>query len=115
MKKKIIIINVLLSMAVLFSILFQSVHSYVHHSEQITVKISHQHHSKNKAEINNNHSVSEKCFTCDFSFSSFTTTDFYVLSFHKNNAVTTFYSFLSPKHSSFFIGSLFSLRGPPLV
>lgn len=115
MKKKFIIINVLLSMAVLFSILFQSVHAYGHHSEQITERLSHQHHSKNKAEISNNHSVHEKCFTCDFSFSLFTTTDFYVLSFHKNSAVTTIYSFLSHQHSSFFAGSLFSLRAPPLV
>jgi len=113
MKKKYIIINVFLSMAVLFSILFQSVHAYGHHSEQIAAKHSHQ-HSKNKTDINNDHSVSEKCFTCDFSFSSFTTTDFYVFPFYKNNVVKTSISFFTPQSSSFFKGSLFSLRGPPM-
>lgn len=115
MKKKFIIINVLLSMAVLFAILFQSVHSYAHHSEQLSAKVSHQQHSKNKAEISNNHSAHKKCFACDFSFSSFTTTDFFVFQFHKNNPVTTLYSFLSHQHSSFFAGSLFSHRGPPII
>lgn len=113
MKKKFIIINVLLSMAVLFSILLQSVHYYEHHSEQITTKHSHQ-HSKNKTEINNDHSISEKCFTCDFSFSSFTTADFYVFQFHKNIPVKTCISFFTPQSSSFFKGSFFSLRAPPL-
>ncbi|AOZ98961.1 hypothetical protein [Flavobacterium commune] len=113
MKKKFIIINVLLSMAVLFSILFQSVHAYGHHSEQIVAKYSHQ-HSKNKTDINNNHSVSEKCFSCDFSFSSFTTTDFYVFPFYKNNLVKASISLFHQQSPSFFKGSLFSLRGPPI-
>ncbi len=99
-------------MAVLFSILFQAVHAYEHHSE-LAEKDCH-HHTKNKTDISNDHSVSEKCFSCDFSFSSFTTTDFYVFQFHKNSAVTTFYSFLPHQHSSFFSGSLFSLRAPPI-
>jgi hypothetical protein len=102
-------------MAVLFTILFQSIHSYEHHSEQITAKLSHKHLSKNKAEISKNNSIPEKCATCDFNFSSFTTTDFFVFQIHKNGTVTTFYSFLYHQQSSFFAGSLFSLRGPPLV
>jgi hypothetical protein len=102
-------------MTVLFAILFQSIHSYEHHSEQITAKFSHQHLSKNKAEISKNHSISEKCATCDFHFSSFTTNDFYLFSFFKNNVVKALNSFFSIQHSSFFAGSLFSLRAPPLV
>ena len=114
MKKKIIIINVLLSMAVLFSILFQSVHSYEHHSEQLTEKHCHHDHSKNKTELTHGHSIAEKCFTCDFSFSSFTTSDFYVFQFHKNSIVKAFSCFFFQPHSSFFNGSLFSLRAPPI-
>lgn len=113
MKKKHIIINVFLSMAVLFSILFQSIHAYEHHSEQIAAKHS-QHHSKNKVETNNHHSVSEKCVTCDFNFYSFTTADFFVFEFHINKAVTTLSLFFCHQHSSFFAGSLFSLRAPPI-
>ena len=113
MKKKHIIINVLLSMAVLFSILFQAIHAYGHHSEAIAEKISH-HHSDNKAEINKNHSVFEKCSICDFSFSSFTTTDFKVFNFYKNTYVKAYTSFFSQKYLFFFTGSLFALRAPPL-
>jgi len=115
MKKKFIIINVLLSMAVLFAILFQSIHSYEHHSEQLTEKHCHHDHSKNKTELTHGHSIAEKCFTCDFNFSSFTTTEFFVFQIHKNSAVKTFTSFISQQSSSFFAGSLFSLRAPPLV
>lgn len=114
MKKKFVIINVLLSMAVLFSILFQSVHSYEHISEQIGTKHSVEPISKNKTEINRNHSINEKCETCDFHFSSFTTNDFYLFSFDKNNLVKAFTSFFSEQHSSFFKGCIFSLRAPPL-
>lgn len=113
MKKKYILISVFLSMAVLFSILFQAVHAYGHHSEEIAEKIAH-HHSDNKAEINQNHSIFEKCTTCDFSFSSFTTTDFYVFSFCKNSIVKAFTSLFTKQHLSFFTGSLFALRAPPL-
>ncbi|KDN56542.1 hypothetical protein [Flavobacterium seoulense] len=113
MKKKYTIINVFLALAVLFSILFQSIHAYEHHSEQIAAKYSQQ-HSKNKTDINNDHSVSEKCFSCDFSFSSFTTHDFYVFSFHKNNVVKTSVSLFFEKSTSFFTGSLFALRAPPI-
>ncbi|OOG64709.1 hypothetical protein [Flavobacterium sp. A45] len=114
MKKKFIIINVLLSLAVLFSILLQSVHAYGHHSEQFIDKHCSHDHSKNKTEVTHGHHISEKCFTCDFSFSSFTSTDFCVFQFHKNSTFTTFPSFFSHQHSSFFKGSLFSLRAPPL-
>ncbi|MDR7211447.1 hypothetical protein [Flavobacterium piscis] len=112
-KKKFIIINVLLSMSVLFSILFQFIHSYEHHSEQLAAKRYH-HYSKNKTEISNNHSISEECFTCDFSFSSFTTSDFDVFQFHKNNALIHFSLFHFQEYSSFFKGSHFLLRAPPL-
>ena len=115
MKKKIIILNVLLSMAVLFSTLFQSIHSYEHHSEKLLAKHCPHLSSKNKTEVTHSHSIIEKCFTCHFNFSSFTTPDFYVFSFHKNSSVAYFPSFYSFHHSSFFKGSFFSLRGPPTV
>lgn len=100
-------------MAVLFSILFQSIHSYEHYSEQIASKNSVEHFSKNKIELNN-HSISEKCAVCDFHFSSFTTNDFHLFSFFKNNVVKALTCFFSNQNPSFFKGCLFSLRAPPL-
>lgn len=115
MKKKIIIINVLLSLAVLFSILFHSIHSYEHHSEKLLEKHCLHLSSKNKTEVTHSHSVIEKCFSCDFSFSSFTTPDFYVFQFPKNSYVGYIPSYYSLQNSSFFKGSFFSLRAPPAV
>ncbi len=114
MKKKYIIINVLLSMTVLFSILFQAIHSYEHHSEALAEKHCEHHYSKNKTEVTHAHKVLENCEVCSFQFSSFTTTEFYEFQFHKNGVVKALSSFLSPQHSSFFKGSLFALRAPPI-
>jgi hypothetical protein len=100
-------------MAVLLTILFQSIHAYEHHSEQIEAKYS-QHHSKNKVKINNKHSISEKCFSCDFNFYQFTTANFFAFEFHIHKVVTTFFLFSSQQHPSFFAGSFFSLRAPPI-
>ena len=115
MKKKFIIINVLLSMAVLFSTLFQSIHSYEHHSEKLLAKQCQHQHSKNKTEVTHGHSVIEKCFICHFSFSSFTKSEFFAFQFHINSAVKAGVSFLSQQFSSYFKGSFFSLRAPPVV
>ena len=115
MKKKIIILNVLLSMAVLFSTLFQSIHSYEHHSEKLLAKHCLHLSSKNKTEVTHRHSVIEKCFTCHFSFSSFITPDFYAFPFYTNSSIAYFPSFYSFQDSSFFKGSFFSLRAPPIV
>ncbi len=102
-------------MAVLFSTLFQSIHSYEHHSEKLVAKQCLHQHSKNKTEVTHKHSVIEKCFTCHFSFSSFTTPEFYTFEFQKNRSIVYFSSIYSFEHSSFFKGSLFSLRAPPTV
>jgi len=114
MKKKVIIINVLLSMAVLFSILFQAIHSYEHHSEQLAAKHYSHPHSKNKTEISNLHKIQEKCVVCHFNFSSSTIPTFSVFRFYENKLVPHYPKFYFQKNYSFFKGSLFSLRAPPI-
>jgi hypothetical protein len=91
------------------------VHSYEHHSEQLAEKHCKHHYSKNKTEVTHGHHIAEKCFTCDFNFSSFTTTEFFVFELNKNSLVVYSPLFYFLKHSSFFAGSLFSLRAPPTV
>lgn len=114
MKKRYIIINVFLAFTVLFSILFQSVHSYEHHSEELSEKHCDHQYSKNKTEVSHAHKVVENCEVCHFHFSSFTTTKFYEFQFHKNKLVTNPPLFHFQKHSTFFKGSLFALRAPPI-
>ncbi|MCG9793384.1 hypothetical protein [Flavobacterium algicola] len=114
MKIKYIIINVLLSMAVLFPILFQAVHSYEHFSEHEVVTYIFENATKNKTDLNNQQSKYEKCATCDFHFSSFTADDFFAFSLNADKFVKTATPTLLYKYSSFFKGAIFSLRAPPL-
>lgn len=100
-------------MAVLFSILFQAIHSYEHHSEKLATKTCDHHYYKDKTEVNHSHSTFEKCFVCDFNLSSFTNADFQVFEFYANNLVAHYPKFFFQKKSSFFKGCIFSLRAPP--
>lgn len=114
MKQKIAIINFVLSLTVLFSILFQSVHSYVHQSEINTEQIAKQKFSKNKSEVTrNNHTINLKCAACDFQFSCFTASDFFLFQFVKTTIISTINAVVSTQKFSFFTGSFFSLRAPP--
>lgn len=100
-------------MTILFSILFQALHSYEHHSELAENHCDHI-YNKDKTEVSHSHHIAEHCVVCNFNFSSFTTTAFYVIQFHKNNLESHFSLFYLEKQFSFFKGSLFRLRAPPL-
>lgn len=113
MKQKIAIINFVLSLTVLFSVLFQSIHSYVHQSEINAEQIANQKVSKNKSELTHSHTIDLKCAVCDFQFSCFTTTDFFLFQFVKTTAITTVAAVIATQNFTFFTGSLFSLRAPP--
>lgn len=113
MKKKYIIINVFLSMTVLFSILFQAVHSYEHHLELAEHHCDHI-YAKDKTEISHSHNIAEQCVVCHFNFSSFTTTPFYTLQLYKKHIEVNFTLFYFEKHAAYFKGSFFSLRAPPI-
>jgi len=114
MKKRIVIVNAGLMIAVLFSVLIQSWHSYVHLAEQISEKkCLHEHHSK--TELTHPHEAFENCFVCSFAFSSFVAQD--SISFEiKKTAIDLSTPFsISRGLPSFFKGALFSLRAPPTV
>ena len=112
MKRKFAIINVALSVAVLFSILFQSVHSYEHLAKQISEKKCF-HEYKSSKEITHQHEAFENCSICAFTLSSFIGPETISFEFKKTaiDLATPFSS--SRVFPSFFEGALFSLRGPP--
>lgn len=105
--------NVVLSAAVLFGMLFQSLHSYEHLAKQLSEKhCIHEHHTN--AEITHEHHGAEHCFICEFNFSTFTTSEIFTFNFftpHKE--IPYFYA--SAESPQRFSGSLYSLRGPPLA
>ena len=116
MKKKFVIINLLLSLTVLLSMLFQTIHSYEHIYQQITEKTCHHNNNGDQKEITHSHSVdSNNCPICHFTFSTFISSSFYSITFHKATVVTATVFFYTKASSTFFKGSLFALRAPPLL
>ncbi|MBL7866808.1 MAG: hypothetical protein JNM71_02190 [Flavobacterium lindanitolerans] len=111
MKKKFAIINLSLMIAVLFSILFQSVHSYEHFLSGKVATVS-QSDDNGHTKIQTLDHDHEKCFVCEFTLSSFIATEAYTFDlFVPFKAVA--YNFASVESSEFFAGSLYSHRGPP--
>ncbi|MDR7211564.1 hypothetical protein J2W48_003519 [Flavobacterium piscis] len=103
-----------MSLIVLFAILFPTIHSYEHFPEQNSGKQKTEIHSLNKNEFKLSNHSTEKCSICDFKFSTFTSTLFSAFQFYKSTAVIYYSFFYFKTPSTFFKGSLFALRAPPL-
>jgi hypothetical protein len=112
MKKKFVIVNYFLTVAVLFSILFQFVHGYEHLSKQFSKKKCH-HRYISSEEITHQHQDLDHCFFCDFAVSNFISSNIthFVLKKTTNHTRNSF--FKSKEITQFFKGSLFALRAPP--
>ena len=114
MKKGISTYSFVFTVAVLVSMLFQSLHKYEHIAQQLPD--IHCVHKKTAAgEITHQHHYLDFCGTCDFKVSHFV-----VFGFATTTSVLTFnYSnpsvFSTDKLTSFLKGSQLSLRGPPFV
>ena len=112
MKKKFVIINFLLAIVVLFSILFQSVHSYEHLIKQVSEKHCHDKPTSD-SQITHQHHNFDHCFVCDSILGGFIAPSISQFQITKNQ-IATGYSFLDSKEIvNFFKGSLFALRAPP--
>ena len=113
MKKKFVIVNSFLAVAVLFSMLFQFVHSYEHLAKQFSEKECH-HKYASSQEITHQHHEFEHCFVCHFSVSSFVASDIHHIEFKIFTFPTGYSFFKSVEITQFFKGSLFALRAPPI-
>lgn len=112
MKRKQILYSLTLTVAVLFSILFQSFHSYEHLEKQLSHQFCQHDHSHNKQEITHQHKVFEQCAACHFAFSSFLQTKLATYHFFTEYKEISFFGVAQPAILSF-PGSLYALRGPP--
>ncbi|KQB37057.1 hypothetical protein [Flavobacterium aquidurense] len=115
MKKKIILINLFMSLTVLFAMLFQTIHSYEHVYRQLTEKRCDHQYVEGQKQITHSHSVDTNCHVCHFAFSTFIPNTFQALFFYKASIETSSISFYTKDTSNFFKGSLFSLRAPPTL
>jgi hypothetical protein len=111
MKNRFAIINLGFAIAVLFSILFQSFHSFEHLEKQLSEKQCH-HRYHSDSEITHQHHNFDHCYVCEFTFSNFISP---VTFFHEPQLSTTAipYFFTKTQTRQFFSGSSYSLRGPP--
>jgi hypothetical protein len=113
MRKIFVILNSTLILAVLFSILFQSVHSYEHFSIKIAEKDC-VHKQNSNQEITHQHHNFENCLVCDFTFSTFIPYTISAFEFNKTIISSRYSFFKSREITQFFKGSLFALRAPPI-
>jgi hypothetical protein len=112
MKKKFVLLNSFLMLAVLFSMLFQYVHSYEHLAKQLSEKeCAHKYNSSQ--EITHQHHNFDNCFVCSFTLSTFISSDISHFEFKKIIIPSGYSLFNSREITQFFKGSLFALRAPP--
>ena len=115
MKNKGNIFNFLFSGLVLFSILFQSIHSYEHLSEQMSKKICVHIHKENQSDLTHMHHGFENCFVCHFSFSPFKLSETTRIAISKCDLKFDYNFTITQPIFLFYKGSLFALRAPPIV
>jgi len=113
MKKRFVILNSFLALAVLLAMLFQSAHTYQHLAQQLSEKKCH-HTYSSKHEITHQHHNFDHCYVCDFKMSSYTYSE--IASYEFQDAViNSGYTFFKSREiAQFFKGSLFALRAPPV-
>ncbi len=111
MKRKILFLNVFLSVAVLFSMLLQSVHSLEHLNKLFSEKECH-HTYSGKTEISHQHHPFDECLSCEFTFSTFVCPDLFHFDFLfvQPSSVKTYAADELPVVLS---KSVLYLRGPP--
>lgn len=114
MKKKQLIISISLAITVLFSILFQSFHSYEHIVQEFSVKQCHHEYNVTNVEITHQHHNFDYCYVCHFALSSYITPEKFTLQLpFFQDEIPYFLPF--SETTTLFSGSLYSLRGPPIV
>ncbi|MFV8325725.1 hypothetical protein [Flavobacterium sp. ZS1P14] len=112
MKRNKLIVSLSLAIAVLFSILFQSLHTYEHLEKQLSQKHCHHKYNATNKEITHQHHNFDHCYVCDFTFGTYVSPkefSYQLYSSHKEIP----YFFKDKETVLSFSGSLYSHRGPP--
>lgn len=113
MKKKFVIVNAIVGMAVLFSILFQSLHGFEHLAKQLSQKkCVHQHHST--AELTHQHHNFDHCLICEIVFSNSIPAENIPFQYQFAFEALPYFITFQTRIITSFSGSNYSLRGPPL-
>ncbi len=113
MKNRFAIINFCLMIAVLFSMLFQSLHSYEHLIAKFSEQKCHQKHITFGTQVSHEHNTFDHCFACEFTFSHFVSSSLTPIKFLNNTIFFKSTFFYLKKINQFYNGISYSLRGPP--
>lgn len=114
MQKKFSIINFALLAAVLFSILFHSVHAIEHIAEDFASKKCHHSYDSSKTQITHQHHNFDECFACDFTFSNYIPCELFSYRLALLYKAIP-YSLTAPDVKLVFSGNSNLLRGPPVI
>jgi len=112
MKKIQGLISELLIVTVVFTLLFQSVHSYEHVSHQLSEKKCH-HSYRFRSEITHSHHNTNHCFVCEFTPSHGVTAAISFFEVKPFIAAPKYTFFYAEQVVFYYKGSLFALRAPP--
>lgn len=113
MQNKKLLISISLVMTVLFSILFQSLHTYEHFVKQFAEKECH--HKKNnygEPEITHQHHSVDACKVCHFSFGAYIKPKVVAYKLISNYKQVP-YIHIASDRIFIFSGSMYAHRGPP--
>ena len=113
MKNKFVFVNFSLMVAVLFAMLYQSVHSYEHLLVQLSQQKCNQKHITKGIQVTHEHNDFEHCFSCEFLFSNFISSNLSVIKFSTNIVFFEDIFFYVKQINQFYNGISYSLRGPP--
>ncbi len=107
------LLSFVFGLAVLFAIVLQSTHSFVHLEKELTQKQCIHKNTKNQSQFTHLHHNLDHCFVCEFAFSTSLKSDNYSFTFKKLAIPVSYSYFYSKEISQYFRGSLFALRAPP--
>ena len=113
MKKNKPILTLSLVVTVLFSMLFQSLHTYEHVAKQLSQKQCHHKYNVTGTEITHQHHKLDYCYVCEFALGSYITPKDCSKQLYSGIEEIPYFLTVSETVISF-SGSLYSLRGPPL-
>ena len=108
MKQKMLFSNLLMTILVVCTIMYQSVHSFTHVLEEINHSYVDDHSNHNHQHLDKKH-----CHICDFTFSPFTATEFLTFTFFNPTEFSEKYFFSEITFENSIIQYSF-LRGPPV-
>ena len=113
MKKNKLILSLSLVITVLFSILFQSLHTYEHLAKQLSQKQCYHKYNVTGTEITHQHHKIDHCYVCQFALGNYITPKDFSYQLYVSIEEIPYCNSVKETIISF-SGSLYSLRGPPV-